>query len=146
MKENNTPKKKSAGKIVAVSGVAAAAALLLFMGPGMGLGFGTGTGSGQGNAGQTPTSTTSQNVTDPTLTAPDSTVTTDPVKVIVAVSVVESEYFYQNQKYTLDELVGVLSGMEEGYIVQITDSNASLNAYNNLTAKLTQLSIPYTEG
>lgn len=136
----NNQKKKSGGKIAAGAGVVAVAAALLFLGPGMGLGK----GSGQGEGTNPPVSTTApQNVTDPT-TVPQTTA--DAVKVIVSVSVVESDYFYQNQKYTLDDLVTLLTGMEEGYIVQITDSNASLNAYNNLTAKLTQLSIPYTEG
>lgn len=139
----NNQKKKSGGKLVAGAGVAAIAAALLFLGPGMGLGLGQGSGQGEGT--KPPVSTTApQNVTDPTATVPQTTA--DSVKVIVSVSVVESDYFYQNQKYTLDDLVALLSGMEEGYIVQITDSNASLNAYNNLTAKLTQLSIPYTEG
>ena len=62
----------------------------------------------------------------------------------IAVSVVESSYFYQNKK-TLDDFLAEMKEFDEDVIVEITDDNASLKAYNKLINALEEIAITYTE-
>ncbi len=62
----------------------------------------------------------------------------------VAVSVVESDYLYENKKIGLDELVSKLKAVDN-VCVEITNDNAALKAYNSLTDKLKENKIEYVE-
>ena len=61
------------------------------------------------------------------------------------VTVKENGYLYQNESIELDALTDELKKLEPGTRVRIKDEDASLNAYNALTARLDDLSFQYEE-
>lgn len=141
--------KKKGGRSLA--GPAALVLLLALLGAGLGFGPGGFAGKEDGSEvskNQTvPDTTTNAETTPPQQTTPGDTTSAQSgeEKLSVAVSVVESSYFYQNQKVTLEDLLAQLKKLEGAYIVEITDDNASLNAYNSLIDALKENSILYTE-
>lgn len=85
-------------------------------------------------------------------TAPEETTVTEETVVTTVeeiayadVTVKENGYLYQNESIELDALADELKKLDPGTRVRIKDEDASLNAYNALTAKLDELSIPYEE-
>lgn len=62
----------------------------------------------------------------------------------VSVSVIESDYFYDNKKLSLEELMTKLKSFDD-ICVEITSDNAALKAYNSLTDELKNNSIEYVE-
>ena len=141
--------KKKGGRSLA--GPAALVLLLALLGAGLGFGPGGFTGKEDGSEvskNQTvPGTTANAETTPPQQTTPGDTTSAQggEEKLSVAVSVVESSYFYQNQKIELEELLAQLKKLEGEYIVEITDDNASLNAYNKLVETLKENNILYTE-
>ncbi|MBQ4282812.1 MAG: hypothetical protein IJB96_02665 [Lachnospira sp.] len=65
-------------------------------------------------------------------------------KNMIAVSVVENDYLFENKKITLDELMTKLKAMDN-ICVEITSDNAALKTYNSLTDKLKAEGIEYVE-
>ncbi len=141
-KEQKTEKKKKRrGSILAVPFVALAAAIVLLFNKcgidlpfdlsGLGLGLGgesavtekAGEGTGSGTA----------------------TESAAPYERIIAVTVVGNDYFCNNERVTLDALAETILSADSSVRVEITDDQASKRAYEDLTAKLTQLGVPYTE-
>lgn len=61
------------------------------------------------------------------------------------VTVSEDRYFTENGEVTLDELIGEVSVLDENYVVEIIDDNATLKAYESLTDMLYENSVPYME-
>lgn len=121
----------------------ALAALLLLGGKGLGLGagFGAAFGNMASEDGQQK-----QDTPDPVqdTEAPDAGEQNDPAA-LLSVSVVNNEYFYQNQRIELDDLADILAGTEGDFVVEITDDNAALKTYNRLLDKLTEMGIAFTE-
>lgn len=85
-------------------------------------------------------STTAENPTETNGGNPDNTEYT-----YYKVTVSEDKYFTENGEISLDELIGEVSVLNENYVVQIIDDNASLKAYETLTAMLYDISVPYME-
>ena len=115
----------------------------LFLGGGFALGLGKGAGDGGDDA--SVQNLSNVEIREETKAQPEATETAAAEKKVVEVAVVEKEYFYNNQRMELEELVKILQGMEGEFVVAITDDNATLNAYEKLTDRLTELSIPYSE-
>lgn len=121
--------------------------VLLFQSCGSRLGIGDGSGDGKSNSKKSDSTSVStpadvvENNTKETTLATETT----PVKVTVAISVVEKEYFYQNQKIDITSFIEELESIDEAFVVEVTDDNASLRAYNKLIDALDEKAITYTE-
>lgn len=63
----------------------------------------------------------------------------------INVTVSGSDYLYDNQKMTVDELISELNSIGEKFPVKITDDGASLKAYDNLVSALKENDIRYIE-
>ena len=115
--------------------------ILALLGNGLGFGFGKGDGSGEGtrdNNASAVSDATEDNETKPTTEDVDKAAT-------IAVTVYENDYIYQNKKTSLDDFIKELKGIDYAFVVEVTDDNASLKAYNNLIEALEEESIEYTE-
>lgn len=112
---------------------------------GSGFGFGPGKGKGEGEGNGIAMENTSEQASEAESIATTETVNRTNNKLVVAVSVVENDYFYQNKKTTLEDFVSELEALEEDFVVEVTDDNASLKAYKNLTDKLDELHYTYVE-
>lgn len=64
---------------------------------------------------------------------------------VLSIAVVDNAYSYENKRMDLDTLTRLLTETEPGFVVAITDDNASLQAYNRLTDTLDSLSLAYIE-
>ena len=69
----------------------------------------------------------------------------DSEDTIIKVSVVGNEYFYENERVSLDDFISKLEKLEGEVVVEVKDDKASLRAYNNLIEKLEELKISFTE-
>lgn len=105
-------------------------------------GFGVDSGKGDGEAtGNTEAETTvSEQVVETTITTP----VIEELEYI-EITVSGNEYLYQNSKYTLDDLIKVLTNQELVNTVKITDEKASLKAYETLITALSDNNIHYIE-
>ncbi len=97
------------------------------------LGEGPGTGKSSGDLTK-PVTTVSPTVTESAFNG-----------TIVHVTVMGNEYFYDNQRITLTELLDELETIQERLVVEIIDDNASLNAYDGLIEALEDAAYDYTE-
>lgn len=61
----------------------------------------------------------------------------------IEVTVSENKYFYENHEISFDELVEVLDCLDENTSVKISDENAALKTYENLTKTLDEREIPF---
>lgn len=61
------------------------------------------------------------------------------------VTVSGDSYYNENGEITFNDLIGEVSSLDENYIVEIIDDNASLKAYELLTTSLYDISVPYME-
>lgn len=66
-------------------------------------------------------------------------------KTYVDVTVSENSYLYQNNAMELDALLAELEKLDAGVIVRIGDQNASLKAYEDLTAALGEKDITFED-
>ena len=151
-------KRKSSGtkRTVVVTGGAIALIAALFQGIGFGFGNGAGFGTGDKNSttvmnqdnvevDESETDTEKEEVqTEQTENAKEQK--KDEVeRTIVAITVVENDYFYDNKRIALEDFIAVLQGMEENIVVEIKDDNASLRAYQALLDRLEEMELDYIE-
>ena len=141
--------KKVLGLIVLLIIIAIVIFILVSLGPGMGFGKGSVQGEGDGTGegtGDYTASTEFNGTNNQETTAPIATTPSQPNSpTIVAISVVEGKYLYQNKTISLDDFLAELSSFEEAFIVEITDDNATLRAYNKLIDLLKENSINFLE-
>ena len=64
---------------------------------------------------------------------------------VIQINVVENEYFYENERITLDEFVNKTKQIDGDFVVEVKDDNASLNAYNDLIDRLEKEAVRYVE-
>ena len=64
-------------------------------------------------------------------------------RVILAITVVGNDYFYNNERVLLENFIVIIKGVEGKVIVEVKDDNASLKAYNNLLDELDEMNIEY---
>ena len=136
------------GVIIVVAVIAVVAAIILF-GFG-GLGFGGGKGDGEGDGDSTVAEVSQDEPEETAVTEETEETTEEAVPVIetveyINITVSENEYLYQNNKYSLEELIIELDSLPDGIPVKLTDDNASLNAYRQLTEALDEHKIKYIE-
>ena len=117
---------------------------------GAGLGFGPGgngdgTGSGEDTSNTIADNNNTEETKESTTEATEASHNDANDTLIIAVSVVESDYFYNNKKISLDDLIDELKSIEEDFIVEVTDDNSALRAYNKLIDALAENNFDYSE-
>ena len=134
------------GVIIVVAVVAIAAAIIL-LGLG-GFGFGGGKGDGEGEGDRTAAAVQQDEPEETNETEEETTEEAIPVIEeieYINITVSENEYLYQNSRLSLEELMSELDSIPDDLPVKITDDNASLNAYRQLTEALDEHGIKYIE-
>lgn len=84
--------------------------------------------------------TSSETTTD---SAPNAAGGNPDIAEYIEVTVSEDKYFYENHEISYDDLIEVLDGLDGNTAVMISDENATLNAYENLTKALEERGILY---
>ena len=137
-KKNKKEKKSSSG----IGGGLIALLLLALLG---GVGFGIGKdGFGENNGDNTNNSQTED--TKDTEDKKDTEEKDDSENMTtVYVTVSGSDYYYQNEKIELEDLILELEKIEGDIVVELKDEDAAYNTYSQLKDKLEELSIAYQE-
>ena len=106
-----------------------------------GFGFGSGNGSGDKNA-----NTVQNKSTVKTNEEVSKTMSEDSNKGgVMKVSVVGNDYFYNNERISLDDFVSKIKETSGDISVEVKDDGASLRAYNDIINRLKDLHISITE-
>ena len=128
-------------------------------GGGFGLGPGGGAGDGGNGSGaaeehqiDTPTGEMIQDLVETTEAAVTEDVTVEETlpeetegKAVVSVSIVENDYFFQNERITLPDLIEKLKEEGTDVIVSIEEDDASLKAYKDLVNQLKEAGFSFIE-
>lgn len=61
----------------------------------------------------------------------------------IEITVSEDKYVYENHEISYDDLIKVLDGLDGNTAVKISDENATLKAYENLTKALEEREIMF---
>ena len=118
--------------VIVVIVIIAIAAML-----GLGLGFGNGSGDGKGDG--KPNTVQEDSKIDESEKPTEKNAEEDNKEVIIKVSVVGNEYFYENERITLDDFISKVKEIEGDLVVEVKDDKASLKAYNSLIDRLEEL-------
>ena len=118
--------------VIVVIVIIAIAAML-----GLGLGFGNGSGDGKGDG--KPNTVQEDSKIDESEKPTEKNAEEDNKGVIIKVSVVGNEYFYENERITLDDFISKVKEIEGELVVEVKDDKASLKAYNSLIDRLEEL-------
>ena len=134
-------------KILAIIVVIVVIAVVAMLGIGLGFGKGSGDGSGDGktNTSQEAINTEEHNMVEEQTEVEQDDAGNDSEGTIIKVSVVGNEYFYENERVSLDDFISKFEKLEGEVVVEVKDDKASLRAYNNLIEKLEELKISFTE-
>lgn len=141
--------------------IVAIVALVLCLGFGLGLGGGIGDGEGDGNSkveitqDETPKSENDvvqtetneiENSENVETSETESEEDVDTYKEeILRVNVVENDYFYENERISIEDFSLKVEAIDSIVTVEVKDDNASLNAYNTLIDLLEEENISYVE-
>lgn len=148
-------KKKGKKSIIGITVVGVGIILLRLM---AGMGFGTGFGTKgvfnqttDGMATRNPVSEVEltekeeQNIVEEQDTEEQKELEDEKKIIIYSVTVVESDYFYDNSRISLTDFLDILKEEKEKLVVEIKEDKASLKAYNKLIDALEELEIKYSE-
>lgn len=102
------------------------------LGGGDGKGDGTGNGSGNGNV--ATEEVTGNDVSDDEFQG-----------AVYSITVVENDYFYDNNRMELEDIEKLLKENDVKKIVEIKEDKASIKAYNKLVDLLEELKVEYVE-
>lgn len=130
--------------LVLIIGIAAVVLTRCGGGFGLGLGFGTGKGDGDGNMAVNVSDEKVEDSEAPEADNSDES-TDESEETILKVTVVENDYFYENEKTRLNTLMDRIKETDGDYVVEIKDEQASKNAYEALIEELKEDGIEYTE-
>ena len=136
--------------------------LLILFGSGLGFGLGKGSGEGEGKGGLRSSINAIESSSQDDSIAKEKDKVEDIEKALETsgqnnnavddsegavekITVVENEYFHDNERISLEEFLSEIKGSAEDLIVEITDDNASLDAYENLTDELDKEHFDYKE-
>lgn len=128
--------------------------LLIMFGVGLGFGKGSGEGDGEGDRGKGDRNMLAEEVQDEAETKQEDTSVKDVIlqklednkeNIVYKVNVVGNEYFYDNERIELSDLLLKLDDVSDEASVEVKDDNASLKAYNALINALEDKHITYTE-
>ena len=136
--------KKLLAVLVLIIGIAAVVLTRCGGGFGLGLGFGTGKGDGDGNMAVNVSDEKVEDSEAPEADNSDES-TDESEETILKVTVVENDYFYENEKTRLNTLMDRIKETDGDYVVEIKDEQASKNAYEALIEELKKDGIAYTE-
>lgn len=142
-------------KNLLIAALAITVVVLICYGIGGGFGGGAGSGEGSGNS-KVKVSDESSTVTE---VVEEVTPTTEPIEessemqagedvfdgAVLAINVVGNDYFYNNERITLEDFMVIAKEVEGKLVVEVKDDNASLKAYNNLLDELDSVNIDYVE-
>ena len=125
-------------------------AFMLGYGIGLGVGNGMGDDTGDGNTAVESSAEVVEEQEEEEVEAENAEKTTEvgaETTRVIEVTIVGSDYFYENERIIFDDLIAVIAEAEaEGeLVVKIVDDNASLNAYDALINKLEDMYVDYTE-
>lgn len=125
-------------------------AIILFMGAGCGFGLGNGTGAGDGEGTRSMETMQKEEAEAEEIKEEVENVAEEKTEEVVEylnlkISVVESDYFYENERIALDKLVEKIQSTDGNLMVEVIDDNASLKSYNKLLEALDDLRIDYIE-
>ena len=134
-------------KILAIIVVIVVIAVVAMLGIGLGFGKGSGDGSGDGktNTSQEAINTEEHNMVEEQTEGEQDEAGNDSEGTIIKVSVVGNEYFYENERVSLDDFISKFEKLEGEVVVEVKDDNASLRAYNNIIESLEELKVSITE-
>lgn len=128
--------------------------LVVLIGYGIGIGFGGGAGSGEGT-GNSKMQSTSDSVVTAEDVEEDVVPTIEPKEeeddadvfegTMLAVNVVGNEYFYNNERISLEEFIAIIGGIEGKVVIEVNDDSASLRAYSTLLDILDENNVNYIE-
>ena len=122
------------------------AIIVAILGIGLGIRKGTGDGDGKNKVTQEETETAQNDAIKEQISVDQNDDTADAKEeVIIKINVVGNEYFYENERISLDDFISKVKEIVGDVSVEVKDDNASLKAYNNLTKRLKELKIPITE-
>ena len=121
-------------KIISLIIILVVVAIALTVGNCGGSGDGDGGGNGSGSGEGTENTTAGEVSTDDDFNG-----------VVYAITVVESDYFYNNDRVELTDIESMLKATSGEFIVEIKEDKASLKAYNKLVEKLEELGVKYVE-
>ncbi len=121
-------------KLLPAIAVVAVIGLIIY---GIGFGFGSGNGRGDGEGDGTTKVESNVENNDPEVDYYEGAV--------YPITVNESDYFYNNERVTLEEFLTILTKTGDKVVVEIKDDNASLNAYEALVDALKKEHISYVE-
>ena len=121
-------------KIISLIIILVVVAIALTVGNCGGSGDGDGGGNGSGSGEGTENTTAGEVSTDDDFNG-----------VVYAITVVESDYFYNNDRVELEDIESMIKATSGEFIVEIKEDKASLKAYNKLVEKLEELGVKYIE-
>lgn len=124
--------------VIVVIVIIAIAAML-----GLGLGFGNGSGDGKGDG--KPNTVQEDSKIDESEKPTEKNAEEDNKGVVIKVSVVGNEYFYENERITLDDFISKVKEIEGDLVVEVKDDKASLKAYNSIIDRLEELKVSIIE-
>ena len=119
-----------------VTGILVAAIIVVILIVMFKFGFGIGFGTGAGDGSDTAATSETQQEEDQAVKEAEGTV--------LKVTVAGNEYIFDNEKITIDALMEKLSE-NKAATVEVTDDNASKNAYDGLIDQLNEQGIDYSE-
>jgi hypothetical protein len=121
--------------------VALVVVIILLVLHGFGFGIGSGKGDGQGDG-----TVNTEMVQETTSAEEESKKVGDTYEgAIIKVNVSGNDYYYDNEKITISSLIDKLRQINGDFYVEITDENASKNAYDKLKKQLKENGIKYYE-
>lgn len=120
---------------------------------GIGGGFGGGAGSGNSKVMVSDENSTAKEVVEEVTSTSEPIEETSEVQdgedvfdgAVLAINVVENDYFYNNERISLEDFMAIAKDAEGKLVVEVKDDNASLKAYNNLLDGLDAVNIEYVE-
>ena len=119
---------------------------ILYFGFGIGLGNGFGAGKGNGVSEIVAESNESSVAMESTVDQDNEEPKETKAKVEnIEVTVNGNEFWYQNNRVSVEELIKLIETKKTDIVVQISDDNASRNAYSNIINSLREAHIPYEE-
>ena len=110
-----------------------------------GSGFGFGKGNGDIGNTQHEVSKIKKNQDKDEVKEEQRSSNTESHTLMLKVSVINNEYFYDNNRISLDDFINKVKETETDKIVEVKDDNASLKAYNALLDKLKELKVSFIE-
>lgn len=120
---------------------------------GIGGGFGGGAGSGNSKVMVSDENSTAKEVVEEVTSTSEPIEETSEVQdgedvfdgAVLAINVVGNDYFYNNERISLEDFMAISKDAEGKLVVEVKDDNASLKAYNNLLDGLDAVNIEYVE-